>query len=170
MKTRNALLIAAVAALMTSAPLHAQDCTTTRQNRADINELLEKRCHRMESQLKLDEASAAKFEPLYKEYLKEMRACRPTNCTKKDKSTCTDADKKDCIEKRLDCRERMIKTQKKYYKQFEKFLNADQLETLFSVRKQAGQKCTRGNKHPKQCSQSGHKRHTQCTNENHSCK
>ena len=137
MKTRNFLMIAAAAAFLSTAQVMAQN-TATRQNRADVNELLDKRCNRMKSQLKLDDATAAKFAPLYKEYLKEMRACHPTRTNNCNKGQCTDAERKACIEKGMDCREQMVKTQKKYYAKFEKFLNAEQLQTLFCARGHAG--------------------------------
>ena len=147
MKTKNILMVAAVAAFLSTAQVMAQN-TTTRQNRADVNELLDKRCNRMKSQLKLDDATAAKFAPLYKEYLKEMRACHPTRTNNCNKGQCTDAERKACIEKGMDCREQMVKTQKKYYAKFEKFLNAEQLQTLFCARGHAGHKYDRaGRRH-----------------------
>ena len=157
MKTRNYLLVAAVAAFMSTAQVMAQDTnSTTRQSRADINELLDKRCNRMCASLKLDDATAAKFNALYKEYLKEMRACRPTPCKNGDKTQCTDADKKARIEKGMECREKMVKTQKKYYAQFEKFLNAEQLQTVFCT-KRHGQRYDKASRRHGKCDYKGRK-------------
>lgn len=163
MKTKAILLVAAIAAFMTSTQVIAQNANnTSRQNRADVNELLDKRCHRMQNHLNLDEATAAKFAPLYKEYLKELKACHPTTCKTTNKSKCTDAEKKACMEKRFDYREKMLKTQKKYYHQFEKFLTADQLQTLFSPKRHAGNKCDKMSKRNGQCHHKAHKNHARC--------
>lgn len=152
MKTRNILMIAAVAAFFSTTQLTAQNkSNAVRQDRADFNELLDKRCNRMCTILKLDDATAAKFTSLYKEYLKDMRACRPTPCKKGDKTKCTDADRKARIEKSIECREKMAQTQKKYYSQFEKFLTAKQLQTVFCNKRHAGQNCDRLGKHHGKC-------------------
>ena len=163
MKTKSILLVAAIAAFMSTTHVIAQNTTNaTRQNRVDVNELLDKRCHRMESRLNLDEATAAKFAPLYKEYLNELKACHPTACKTTNRGQCTDAEKKACMEKRFDCREKMVKTQKKYYHQFEKFLTADQLQTLFSPKNHRGNQCDKGSRRHDQCHQRGHKNHSRC--------
>ena len=168
MKTKKILVVAVLTAFMSMNQLAAQNTnTTTRQNRADINELIDKRCHRMENQLKLDEATAAKFTPLYKEYLKEMRACRPTHCTKAEKKQCTDAEKKACMEKRFECREKMLNTQKKYFKKFETFLTADQLRMVFGPKRYKGAKCDKAHRYHQQCKQNGNRRHASCDQHRH---
>lgn len=167
MKTRNILLIAAFTAFMANAQAFAQQTSSaTRQNRADVNELLEKRSERMKSLLKLDDATAAKFSPLYKEYLTELKACHPSRTNKKEQKLCCDADKKQQMERELECREKMIKTQKKYYKEFEKFLNAEQLETLFKHRHHAGKRNDRAYRHNRHCNQQHPNRHESCEQQN----
>ena len=149
-------MAAILATFMANAPIFAQhNETPCRQNRADINELLDKRCQRMKTQLKMDEETTAKFTPLYKEYLNEIRSCHPTDY-KRDRKTLTDAEKKNFIKKRFEYREKMVGIQKKYYDKFEKFLNAEQLETVFCSRHSFTRQCDRSHKR-NHCDQSNYR-------------
>ena len=139
MKTKDFFFIAVVAALMSSTQVMAQN--TTGNKNVDPAELVNRRCNRMCTAMQLDDATAAKFTPLYKEYLNELRACRPATCpTECRDGNCTDVQRKACVENRLDCRENMAKVQKKYYAKFEKILNAQQLQTVFCNGHHAGNK------------------------------
>ena len=161
MKTRNFFLVAAMTLFMAGSQAMAQT-TTTGNKKVDPAELLNRRCNRMCTEMKLDDATSAKFTPLYKEYLNELKACRPTRPAECKNGTCTDAQRKACIENRLDCRENMVKVQKKYYKQFEKILNAQQLQTVFCKNYQYGRK---GNLHGRRhanCSYRGSHTHANC--------
>ena len=169
MKTRKILLAAAFIAFLGNVQLFAQDTKDVNgKKNIDVNELIDKRCHRMETQLSLDEATAAKFAPIYREYLTEMRAChqRATNCI--NRGECTDAERISAMENGFDVRQRMLDTQKKYYNKFKGILNARQLETLFRhQRNHAGQNYKNYKRH-NQCDKNrGHRNHANCDGYNH---
>ena len=90
---------------------------------------VEFRVAKMQKSLGLDEATAAKFAPLYKEYIQELAKCRPE--LKRGKEL-TDEQVKENIEARIDAKEKAAKVEKKYYGKFSKILDAKQLQKLFS--------------------------------------
>ena len=136
MKSTRILLSMVVAAVISCGSIAAQD-TKSANSRKDLNpeELMEKRIQRLQNKLELDEATAAKFTPLYKEYMKEMRACHPRRGEFKRGANVKDSESDKDIEKRLECRQKMLDTQKKYYKEFKGILNPSQMEILFNQSK-----------------------------------
>ena len=90
---------------------------------------VEFRVAKMQKSLGLDEATAAKFAPLYKEYIQELAKCRPE--LKRGKEL-TEEQVKENIEARIDAKEKSVKVEKKYYGKFSKILDAKQLQKLFS--------------------------------------
>lgn len=164
MKTRKIILAFAVFALMGNVQLFAQNTNEVNKNKKiDMNALMEKRVQRMQEQLALDEATAAKFAPLYKEYMNALVQCRPATAKRERGAQCTDADRTKCIEMRMDCQEKMVDTQKEYYNKFKKFLNARQLEMVFNNhhRMYSGAKGNYGRR-GYDCHKNAHKKHTQC--------
>lgn len=113
---------------------------------------IEKHVKRMQNSLMLDDAAAAKFAPIYKEYLLEKVNCRPDIVRGKELS---DEQIKKNIEARMDNRQKALDIDKKYYGKLSKILNAKQLHKVFgkkqgfkkdSDKKSALRKC---NMHPK---------------------
>lgn len=122
-----------VAAIISCGNLSAQSPqSTTPRKQINPEELMEKRIQLLQDKLALDEATAAKFTPLYKEYMKEMRACHFNRGEFKRDTNMSDSEREKCIERGLECKQKMLDTQEKYYKQFKGILNARQLEILFS--------------------------------------
>ncbi len=105
--------------------------------------------YKMQQKLMLDDATAAKFVPLYKEYLQAMAECRPA-CGKCENPS--DEQIKEKIAKRLDAREKAIDVEKKYFKKFSAILNGRQLQEIFcfdkkeSFKKGAGRSFGKGTK------------------------
>lgn len=166
MKTKRIALIVLMATILTNVQVIAnnvkEDNTSKRLKRT---ELLNKRCQRMESQLALDENTAAKFTPLYKEYLSSLRSCHSGNCKIEKKGQPSDADRLARMEKNFESRQKMLDTQKKYFNEFKKILNARQLETLFcSHRKEISRRnYNKNNRHQTNChSRSAQKRQADC--------
>ena len=93
---------------------------------------VEFRVAKMQKSLGLDEATAAKFAPLYKEYIQELAKCRPE--LKRGKEL-TDEQVKENLEARIDAKEKAAKVEKKYYGKFSKILGAKQLQKVFSAPK-----------------------------------
>ena len=85
----------------------------------------------MEKKLVMDDATAAKFTPLYKEYLQAMKDCRPAVNKDVKKAEMTDAEIEKAIQDRFDARQKALDVQKKYFKKFKEVLNAKQLQKVF---------------------------------------
>ncbi len=90
---------------------------------------IEKQVTAMQKKLMLDDATAAKFAPLYKEYIAELRNCRPELAKGKNLS---DEQIVANIEARMDAEQRMLDVQKRYFKKMSQILNAKQLQMVFS--------------------------------------
>ena len=101
-------------------------------NKPTPEQRIEKRVLKMQKALMLDEAAAAKFAPIYKEYLLEKSKCRPALERGKD---LTDAQIKKNIEARMDARQKALDVDRKYYGKLSKVLNAKQLQKVFSEKK-----------------------------------
>ncbi len=89
---------------------------------------IEKHLKRMQNSLMLDDAAAAKFAPIYKEYLLEKANCRPDIVRGKNLS---DEQIKKNIEARMDNRQKALDIDRKYYGKLSKILNAKQLNVIF---------------------------------------
>lgn len=94
-------------------------------------QMMDRHVKMMEKQLVMDDATAAKFTPLYKEYLQAMKDCRPAVSKKENKAEMTDAEIENAIQDRFDAKQKTLDVQKKYFKKFKEVLNAKQLEKVF---------------------------------------
>ena len=166
MKTKRIALIVLTAIILTNVQVIANNVKEGNNSKQlKRSELIDKRCQRMESQLALDEKTAAKFTPLYKEYLNSLRSCHSSNCRLGKNSQPTDADRIARMERNFETRQMMLDTQKKYFNEFKKILNARQLETLFCAHhKQISRRNYHGNnRHQSNChSRSAQKRQSDC--------
>lgn len=126
---------------------------------------IEMKADRMANQLMLDDATAAKFTTLYKEYLESLQACCEQSCCKaatcpKENTTLTDKEIEARIEKRFEMQQQRLDIQKKYYDKFKKILNAKQLEKVFApkhkmAKKMICPKAPKGDPMGKYCPQGG---------------
>ena len=116
--------VALAAAVMFTGTLFAQE----KKQAPTPEQRIEKRAERMQKKLMLDDATAAKFAPVYKEYLKAMAECRPT-CAKCENPT--DAQIKENIGKRIDAQQKALEVEKKYYKKLSSILSGRQLQVIF---------------------------------------
>lgn len=87
---------------------------------------------RLEGRLMLDEETAAKFAPLYKEYLEALRNCRPECPKEKGQKECTDAEIEKRLEEHIACERKRLDVQEEYLQKFKKILNARQLQAVMS--------------------------------------
>ncbi len=104
------------------------------RKRPTPEQLMDFHVKQMESKLMLDEKTAAKFSPLYKEYLEAMKECRQPIERGKDikKGERTDKEIMDELEGRLDRQQKVLDTKKKYFNSFKKILTPRQLEKVFA--------------------------------------
>lgn len=122
MKTKFLMIIAAV--VMMSGAVCAQE----KKHFLTPEQRIEKRVECMQKKLMLDDATAAKFAPIYKEYLLAKQAARPT-CEKCDNAT--DAQIKENMEKCLDAQQKVLDVEKKYFKKLSSVLSGRQLQVVF---------------------------------------
>ena len=122
MKAKFLMILAA--ALMMSGVVCAQE----KKQAPTPEQRIEKRVQRMQKKLMLDDATAAKFAPIYKEYLQAKFAARPV-CKKCDNPT--DAQIKENIGKRIDAQQKALDVEKKYYKKLSSVLTGRQLQLIF---------------------------------------
>ena len=102
-----------------------------------VDKRTEFRVKKMTERLLLDDAKAAKFAPLYQEYLEARATCRPELVFGEK---LTDAQLEANMEAMLNVREKAVDIDKKYYKKFSKLLNAKQLDMIFGLQAQFGQR------------------------------
>ena len=89
---------------------------------------------RLVQELKLDDATATWFKPLFAEYMQKMKDTREKYSCKKDKkdcSQCTDAEILQQLENKIKCQEDIAGVKSTYLKKFKAKLNAKQLQVIF---------------------------------------
>jgi hypothetical protein len=113
----------AVAVLFTTSAMaqEAKKCPTPEQK-------IERCAARMQEKLMLNDATAAKFAPIYKEYLAALAACKPA-CDKCENPT--DEQIKKNIQNCLDAQQKKIEIEKKYFKKLSPILSGRQLRVVF---------------------------------------
>ena len=89
---------------------------------------------RMATRLMLDDATAAKFTPLYEQYLSELAACRkqPQEKVQRDGVKDSDAEIEARITARFDAQEKRLKIERKYFGEFKKVLTMRQLQSIYA--------------------------------------
>ena len=88
--------------------------------------------NRLAQELKLDDATAAWFQPLFAEYVQNMKDTREKYSCKKDKkAACTDAEIMRNLENQIKCQEELASVKSTYLKKFKAKLNAKQLQVIF---------------------------------------
>lgn len=136
MKTRLMTLVVMMAVSISSFSVmaqNAQDAPAQRRakQKPTPEQMMDRHVKMMEKKLVMDDATAAKFTPLYKEYLQAMKDCRPAVNKDVKKAEMTDAEIEKAIQDRFDARQKALDVQKKYFKKFKEVLNAKQLQKVF---------------------------------------
>ena len=163
----NLFLAMAFAVLgMTANAQEKKNDNAQMSQRPSKEQMVEMRVNRMANQLMLDEATTAKFAPVYKKYLEEMQALRPEHKGGKDgkkpqgwkdgkggpgqgmnpqgaseMKQKTDAEVEKALKDRWAKMRKTADIQEKYYNEFSKFLTAKQIQKVMA----AGQ--GRGHRH-----------------------
>lgn len=103
-------------------------------------QMMERHMLMMEKNLMMDDATAAKFKPLYQEYMKAMKECSPKVSKEANKGDLTDAEIEKNIQDKLDAKVKKAEVQQKYFQEFKKILNAKQLAKVFNAGKKSHMK------------------------------
>lgn len=132
MKTKILLFLSAM--FLLAGHLLAQDAKdegdAQRQKRPDFKEM---QLRQMLNALMLDDETAAKFTPVYKEYQEEMEACRLPQVKKPRKAEMTDDEIAQEIEQQFAQGRKLIDVKEKYYKKFKKILTMKQIRKIYSL-------------------------------------
>jgi hypothetical protein len=93
-------------------------------------------CHHMVDDLLLNDATEAKFEPLYMKYLSDMRNLRTPQKTDAKQGNPefkeqTDAEVQKMLEDRFSNEQKMLDLKVKYYKEFKRILSPKQLARIY---------------------------------------
>lgn len=136
MKTRLLSFIVIAAISMSSFNVLAQNANEPVKEkrvreRPTPEQMMERHIKMMEKKLVMDDATAAKFTPMYKEYLQAMKECRPAVPKDVKKTELTDAEIEKAIQDRFEAKKKAIDVQQKYFQKFKSILNAKQLEKVF---------------------------------------
>lgn len=153
MKTRKFLMVLVAIFMGSQVALFAQEKKDTRPERKQLNkeQMQEMQCNQIIKGLALDDATAAKFTPVYKQYMEEMRATRDmgsrrnaANRTAADKQTPkpipTDAEVEQAIKDRFAQSRKMLDIREKYYNEFRNFLSPKQIQKMYNMEKHNGDK------------------------------
>ena len=89
---------------------NAQDAPAQRRvkQKPTPEQMMDRHVKMMEKRLVMDDATAAKFTPLYKEYLQAMKDCRPAVNKDVKKAEMTDAEIEKAIQDRFDARQKAL--------------------------------------------------------------
>lgn len=153
MKTRKFLMVLVAIFMGSQVALFAQEKKEARPERKQFNkeQMQEMQCNQIIKGLALDDATAAKFTPVFKQYMEEMRATRtmgsrrnPANRTVADKQTPkpvpTDAEVEQAIKSRFAQSRKILDIREKYYNEFRKFLSPKQIQKMYNMEKHNGDK------------------------------
>lgn len=119
--------------------LFATTLTAQAQDKDDLaakqKEMNERRAQQLVKQLKLDDATADWFKPLYAEYQEKLHATRrgdrPTADAKEKKQELTDEQILEQIRQNFDNEEKAIALKRTYFQEFSAKLTARQLQKVF---------------------------------------
>lgn len=153
MKTRKFLMVLVAIFMGSQVALFAQEKNDARPQRRQFTkeQMQEMQCNQIIKGLALDDATAAKFTPVYKKYMEEMSATRMMNARKKteNKTTAdkqapkpvpTDAEVEQAIKARFAQSRKMLDIREKYYNEFRKFLSPKQIQKMYNMEKRNGDK------------------------------
>lgn len=143
MKTKNLKVVAFIILLIGFAT--QANAQTAKRGAARQKMSVEKRdslqCQRMANELMLNDATMAKFTPLYMNYLTELRNVWGSD-KKADKKRDfgamkerTDAEIYKSMEDRFTKSQKVLDIRTKYYKEFKRFLTAKQVEKIYQSKR-----------------------------------
>lgn len=114
-----------------------------KKKRHTPEQVMEHQTNQMVKMLMLDDATTAKFIPVYQNYLKELRECRMMNRAKQrvegtgvkpePKPLLTDAEVEQQIKGRFAQSRRILDVREKYYNEFRKILSPKQIMKIYQT-------------------------------------
>ena len=142
MKTKFIYVILA-ALLIGSQTISAQNKDNkTNKQRPTPEQMIQRQANQMVTTLMLDDATAAKFTPVYEKYLKDLSECRMMNrrerprnnnaeATPATKPVLTDAEIEKQIKDQFAQSRKILDVREKYYDEFRKILSPKQIMKIY---------------------------------------
>jgi len=156
MKTKFIYVVLVALLLGSQMTLSAQNRDNKeKKQRPTQEQMMQMQTNQIVKTLMLDDATAAKFTPVYEKYLKELRECRMMNHKPRaEKAQGTSAtDKKDAprpvmtdeqiatmLRNQFAQSRKILDVREKYYNEFRKFLSPKQIQKMYNMEKHNGDK------------------------------
>jgi hypothetical protein len=138
MKKYLFMVMIAVMMLSGSTTVNAQVAQNGKERvHLTVDQIIQKRTEKMVQTLMLDDATSAKFIPVYSQYLKEKMDCRvmkPKHMGM-DVNAKTDAEIDQMIQENFAQSHKILDIREKYYAKFRKFLTPKQIMKIYQVEK-----------------------------------
>ena len=127
MRTKFFLMMLAAIVMGSQVTLFAQEKKGAKSERRQFNkeQMLEIQCNQIIKGLALDDATTAKFIPVYKQTPKPLP---------------TDAEVEQAIKARFAQSRKILDVREKYYNEFRKFLSPKQIQKMYNMEKHNGDK------------------------------
>ena len=149
MKTKFIYVIMAVLLMGSQMTLSAQNTDNKqKKQRPTQQQMMQMQVDQMVKTLMLDDATAAKFTPVYEKYLKELRECRMMNHkprtekakatdanAKKERPSMTDDEIATMLRNQFTQSRKMLDVREKYYNEFSKILSQKQILKIYQQEK-----------------------------------
>ena len=143
MKTKFIYVIMAVLLMGSQMTLSAQNTDNKqKKQRPTPEQMVQMQTKQIVNTLMLDDATAAKFTPVYEKYLKELRECRmmthkaSTDANaKKERPSMTDDEIATMLRNQFTQSRKMLDIREKYYNEFSKILSQKQILKIYQQEK-----------------------------------
>lgn len=112
--------------------------TPTKKQWVSREQMAEMQAKHISRQLALDDATSEKFIETYCAYQKEVWALRPhRKGIRPNRSEMTDAEAEKAIKEQFDHSQKILSLRQEYYKKYNTFLSAKQIQRVYELEKQA---------------------------------
>ena len=112
--------------------------TPTKMQRVSREQMAEMQAKHISRQLALDDATSEKFIETYCAYQKEVWALRPhRKGIRPNRTEMTDAEAEKAIKEQFDHSQKILSLRQEYYKKYNTFLSAKQIQRVYELEKQA---------------------------------
>ena len=141
MKKVFRILLTTVMMVAFSVAVSAQENNEQKPNkrqRMSREQMAEMQAKHISRQLALDDATSQKFIETFSAYQKEVWALRPQGKEmRKNRAEMTDAEAEKAIKDQFDHSQKILSLRQEYYKKYNKFLTAKQIQRVYELEKQS---------------------------------
>ena len=138
MKKVFRILLTTVMTVVFSVAVSAQEANTqkpSKKQHMSREQMAEMQAKHISRQLALDDATSQKFIETFCAYQKEVWALRPQGKIHKNRAEMTDAEAEKAIKDQFDHSQKILTLRQEYYKKYNKFLTAKQIQRVYELEK-----------------------------------